>query len=187
MKHRPCGRREWEVRGQVPGTTRNGGRTKSAINNSQASGYVRAPEGVAQCLGLPRHRTEAQKYPTEVPRYRSTAPVADATWATRLHEALHSCMQLMQKGVINIAASRLRHRKQLLLNCCSDTTFVLRRSVGHLCSHAESVFVALCLLISVWHNITSQWLFSVWMSAYVLALYSPSQTCHCSAVRRWQC
>ena len=33
-----------EVRGQVPGTTRNGARTNSAINNSQNSGYVRAPE-----------------------------------------------------------------------------------------------------------------------------------------------
>ena len=33
-------------------------------------------EGLAQCLGLPRHRTEAPRYPTEAPRYRSTAPVA---------------------------------------------------------------------------------------------------------------
>ena len=57
-----------EVRGQVPGTSRNGGRTKSAINNFQASSYVRAPEGVAQCLGLPRHRTEAPRYLTETPR-----------------------------------------------------------------------------------------------------------------------
>ena len=60
------------MRDQVPGTTRNGGRTKSAINNFQASGYVRAPEGVAQCLGLLRHLTES-------PRYRNTAPVAGAT------------------------------------------------------------------------------------------------------------
>ena len=70
------------MRGQVPhvpGTTRNGRRTKSAINNSQASGYVRVPEGVAQCLGLPRHRSEAPRYQTEAPRYRSTAPVAGAT------------------------------------------------------------------------------------------------------------
>ena len=36
------------VRGQVPGATRNGARTKSAINNTQTSGYVRAPEGVAR-------------------------------------------------------------------------------------------------------------------------------------------
>ena len=61
------------MRGQVPGTTRGRARTKSAINNTQTSGYVRAPEGVAQCLGLPRHRTEAT-------RYRSTAPVAGATY-----------------------------------------------------------------------------------------------------------
>ena len=67
------------MRDQVPGTTRNGGRTKSAINNFQASGYVRAPEGVAQCLGLLRHRTEAPRYLTESPRYRNTAPVAGAT------------------------------------------------------------------------------------------------------------
>ena len=33
-----------EVRGQVPGTTCNGARTNSAINNSQTSGYIRAPE-----------------------------------------------------------------------------------------------------------------------------------------------
>ena len=33
-----------EVRGQVPGTTCNGARTNSAINNSQNSGYLRAPE-----------------------------------------------------------------------------------------------------------------------------------------------
>ena len=33
-----------EVRGQVPGTTCNGARTNSAINNSQNSGYARAPE-----------------------------------------------------------------------------------------------------------------------------------------------
>ena len=31
-----------EVRGQVPRTTCNGARTKSAINNYQATGYVRA-------------------------------------------------------------------------------------------------------------------------------------------------
>ena len=33
-----------ETRGLVPGTTCNGARTNSAINNSQNSGYVRAPE-----------------------------------------------------------------------------------------------------------------------------------------------
>ena len=52
------------MRGQVPGTTRNGGRTKSAINNSQASGYryVRAPEGVAQCRCLPNRSPEVSKH-----------------------------------------------------------------------------------------------------------------------------
>ena len=60
------------MRGQVPGTARDRARIKSAINNYQASNYVKAPEGVAQCLGLPRHRTEA-------PRYRSMATVAGAT------------------------------------------------------------------------------------------------------------
>ena len=33
-----------------PGATRNEARAKSAINNSRASGYVRAPEGVAQYI-----------------------------------------------------------------------------------------------------------------------------------------
>ena len=60
------------MRGQVPGTTCNGARTNSAINNTQASSYIGAPEGVAQYLGLERHRTE-------VPKYQSTAPVAGAT------------------------------------------------------------------------------------------------------------
>ena len=32
------------MRGQVRGTICNGARTKSAINNNQTSGYVRAPE-----------------------------------------------------------------------------------------------------------------------------------------------
>ena len=36
-----------EARGQVPGTARNEARTKNAINKSRASGYIRAPEGVA--------------------------------------------------------------------------------------------------------------------------------------------
>ena len=36
------------MRGQVPGTKRNGARTKSAIDNTQTSGYVSAPEGVAR-------------------------------------------------------------------------------------------------------------------------------------------
>ena len=36
------------VRGQVPGATRNGARNESAINNTQTSGYGRAPEGVAR-------------------------------------------------------------------------------------------------------------------------------------------
>ena len=55
-----CLYRNEEVRGQVPETTCNGARTKSAINNTQTPGYVRAPEGVV----------------TEAP---STAPVTGAT------------------------------------------------------------------------------------------------------------
>ena len=38
----------WEPRGQVPGAMRNGARTKSAINNTHTSSYVRAPEGLAR-------------------------------------------------------------------------------------------------------------------------------------------
>ena len=37
-----------KVRGQVPGTTRNGARTNSAINNTQTSDYVRSLEKVAR-------------------------------------------------------------------------------------------------------------------------------------------
>ena len=66
-----------EVRGQVPGTTRGSG------VNYPACGYVRAPAGVAQCLGLPRHWTEVPRYLTEAPRYRRTAPVAGATLSIR--------------------------------------------------------------------------------------------------------
>ena len=51
--------RSEEVRGQVPGTTCNWARTKSAINNTQTPGYVKAPEGMVQCLGLQRHQAEA--------------------------------------------------------------------------------------------------------------------------------
>ena len=36
------------MRGQVPGNIRNEVRTNSAINNPQASSYIRAPEGVAR-------------------------------------------------------------------------------------------------------------------------------------------
>ena len=32
----------------MPGTTCNGASTNSAINNTQASSYIRAPEGVAR-------------------------------------------------------------------------------------------------------------------------------------------
>ena len=50
-----------EVRGQVPGTKRNEARTKSAINKSRASGYVRAYiglyEGVALGIGAQHPRS----------------------------------------------------------------------------------------------------------------------------------
>ena len=62
-----------EVRGKVPGTTRGRARTKSAINNTQTWGHVGAPEGVAQCLGLPRHQTEAPRQPKDgASRWRHT-------------------------------------------------------------------------------------------------------------------
>ena len=44
------------MRDQVPGTTCNGACSKST--NIQTPGGVRAPEGVAQCLGLQRHQAE---------------------------------------------------------------------------------------------------------------------------------
>ena len=43
-----------EVRGQVPGTTCNGARTNSAINNSQTSGYVRGPSTTKYTEGVAR-------------------------------------------------------------------------------------------------------------------------------------
>ena len=54
----------WEVRGQVSGTTRGMARTKSAINNSQASGYIRALR-VARGIGTnsPHSRTPAAEPP----------------------------------------------------------------------------------------------------------------------------
>ena len=57
-----------EVKGHVPGTTRNGGRTKNAINNFQASGYVRAPEGVAQFTEAPNQSPEVPNRSPEVPK-----------------------------------------------------------------------------------------------------------------------
>ena len=45
-----------EMRGQVPGTTRNEARTKSAIK-SRASGYVRAREGMARGIGAEHPRS----------------------------------------------------------------------------------------------------------------------------------
>ena len=65
--------RESEVSGQVPGTTHGRARTISAINNTQASGYVSAQ-------GAPkyRRRTPMLTRTFEEPRGRpySTAPVA---------------------------------------------------------------------------------------------------------------
>ena len=47
-----------EVRGQVPGTICNGARTKSAINNYQAPGYVRAERERERESGAPGPRVE---------------------------------------------------------------------------------------------------------------------------------
>ena len=43
------------MRGQVPGTARDRARTKSLINNTQTSVYVRAPEGVTKRGTEARH------------------------------------------------------------------------------------------------------------------------------------
>ena len=61
-----------EVRGQVLGTTCNGARTNSAINNT-----VLELHKSARGSG-PRDRHDG----TEDPRYRSTAPVTGATTET---------------------------------------------------------------------------------------------------------
>ena len=52
----------------MPGTARDKARTQSAINNYQASNYVRAPERAAQCLV-----TEPKPRGTEASR-QSQAP-----------------------------------------------------------------------------------------------------------------
>ena len=62
-----------EVSGQVPGTTRNGGRTKSEINNFQASGYVRAP----------KEWRNASVYRGTEPKPRDTQPKPQGTEARR--------------------------------------------------------------------------------------------------------
>ena len=57
------------MRGQVPGTTCNGARTKSAINNYQASGYVRAERewraGISS--GTPERTTRSEYRVAEDP------------------------------------------------------------------------------------------------------------------------
>ena len=79
--------------------TCNGARTNSAINNSQNSAYVRAPEGVVQCLGSPRHRTE-------VPIYQSTAPVTCATGHLSNHI---SFCQNFKTMILKTCQRRLKH------------------------------------------------------------------------------
>ena len=48
-----------EVRGQVPGTTCNGARTNSAINNTQALSYIRAEREWRARLSAPGYRRQA--------------------------------------------------------------------------------------------------------------------------------
>ena len=63
-----------EVRGQVPGTTCNGARTKIAVNNPR----------VSQCLGLPRHRKP--KYRGVSPMHRGTRRIYGASrWRHTIH------------------------------------------------------------------------------------------------------
>ena len=71
-----------EVRGQVPGTTCNGARTNSAINNTQNSGYVRAPEyyAVHWGSGAPGLRHQAPRAVVPVLR---TWPIGQVALAYR--------------------------------------------------------------------------------------------------------
>ena len=70
-KNEQCLYRNEEARGKVPGTTCKKERTNSAINNNQAPGYLRTPEGMAQCLGLQRHQAEAHA----IQWWRHTSPL----------------------------------------------------------------------------------------------------------------
>ena len=71
-----CIKGVFEVRGQLPGATCNRARTKSAINNYQAPGYVRAYEGVARdiCAEYPERSTQV-----EHPEYPSATPESPRT------------------------------------------------------------------------------------------------------------
>ena len=52
-----------EVRGQVPGTTCNGARTNSAINNTQASSYLREEREWRAGLSAPGAKSGGPKTP----------------------------------------------------------------------------------------------------------------------------
>ena len=73
-----------EVRGQVPGTTCNGARTNSAINNSQSSSYVRAPEYylVHRGSGAPVLRHQAKRAVYLVLGGSTETPLAGVTTVT---------------------------------------------------------------------------------------------------------
>ena len=88
-----------EVRGQVPGTTCNGARTNSAINNSQNSGYVMAPEyyAVHWGSGAPglRHQAPRAVVPdysgsTKTPLAGVTPPIARRLQSTMRESPLAS-------------------------------------------------------------------------------------------------
>ena len=63
-----------EVRGQVPGTTGNGARTNSAINNSQNSGYVRVSEYYTVHCGAPGLRHQAPRAVGPVLQHTAAVP-----------------------------------------------------------------------------------------------------------------
>ena len=74
------------MRGQVRGTARDRARTKSAINNYQASNYVRAAEGVAQCLN-----TEPKPRDNRSPKVPNRSPEVPKHCAIRWRHTPSQC------------------------------------------------------------------------------------------------
>ena len=68
-----------EVRGQVPGTTCNGARTNSAINNTQASSYIRAERERRAGLSAPGAKGGRPGDTAVVPGGSTTTSLAGVT------------------------------------------------------------------------------------------------------------
>ena len=67
------------MRGQVPGTTCNGARTNSAINNTQASSYIRAEREWRAGLSAPGAKGGRPEDTAVVPGGSNTTSLAGVT------------------------------------------------------------------------------------------------------------